>query len=69
VGTIGECAEVDGEWAVSGVEFAESADADEGAGGNDGEVGLSGELMDALEFGRSDELEAQMRGAFGGAGR
>ena len=65
-GAIAKGAEVDGEWAGGGVEFAEGANTVAGAGGEDGEVRLRGELVGAFEFGRSDEPDAEICDGLGG---
>ena len=57
-GAVAEGAEVDGEWSVGTVEFAEGANAISGAGGEDGKFGARGEVVSAFEFGRSDEFDA-----------
>ncbi len=60
VGTVAEPAEVDREWSVGAIEFAEGADAVAGTGGEDAKVGSGGKLLTAFEFCRSDEPDTDM---------
>ena len=64
-GAVAECLEVNGERAVT-VKLAEGADAIAGAAGKDGEFGTIGDLLAALEFGRSGKGDTEAGGGSGG---
>jgi len=67
VGAVAECAEIDGERAIA-IELTQSADAIAHTSGEDGEFRAGGELVGALQFRRSDELDTEAGDGCGGGG-